>query len=100
MSALADKPKSRDHSDSLKQGRNVGRKRTRKPPKTLTPWERKVAAHLGELIGERAVDVAKAVGVSHDAVLKWCAGDSFPSLDKWPKIASALGLSDPRELLP
>jgi hypothetical protein len=91
--------RTKDHSGSLKQGR-MGRKRTRTPPKSLTPWERRVAAHLGKLIGDRSGDVADAVGVSHDAVLKWCAGESFPSLDKWPKIASALGLSDPRDLLP
>ena len=83
-----------------KKGRPVGRKRTRKPPKELSAVERAFANHLAKLVGDRSKDVAGAVGVSHDAVLKWCAGDSLPTLDRWPKIAKALGLRDYRELLP
>lgn len=77
----------------------VGRKRTTKPPKTLSPVERKFALRLSELIGDNAVSVAEKVGVSSDAVRKWCAGDTVPSLDRWPKIAAAVGLKHHRELL-
>lgn len=78
----------------------MGKKRTRKPSKDLSRAERAFANHLSKLVGDKSGEVAAAVGVSHDAVLKWCCGDSFPSLDKWPDIAKALGLSSWRELLP
>ena len=78
----------------------VGRKRTTKPPKTLSPIERKFALRLSELVGDNSVDVAERIGVSPDAVRKWCAGRSVPSLDLWPKLAAALKLSDWRDLLP
>lgn len=82
-----------------KQVPKVGRKRTTKPPKTLSAVERKFALRLSALIGDDAVEVAKKLGVSPDAVRKWCGGDTVPSLDKWPKIAAAVGLKHHRELL-
>lgn len=82
-----------------KQGHKVGRKRTAKPPKTLSAIERRFALRLSELVGDNAVDVAAKIGVSPDAVRKWCAGDTVPSLDKWPKIAAAVGLKQAAELL-
>lgn len=78
----------------------VGRKRTSKPPKSLSLPERKFALRLAELVGDRSGEVAEKVGVTHDAVLKWLAGRSVPSLDKWPKLAAAVGLKDYRDLLP
>lgn len=77
----------------------VGRKRTTKPPKSLSAVERKFALRLSALIGDNSVDVAAKVGVTPDSVRKWCAGRSVPSLDLWPKIAAAVGLSSCRELL-
>jgi len=88
------------HTGRLYKGRLVGRKRTRKPPKSLTPFERAWAEHLGDLIGGNSGQVAEALGVSHDAVLKWCAGDSFPSADRWPKLAAALNLRTVKGLFP
>lgn len=82
------------------EGRKVGRKRTRKPAKELSVIERKFATHLSGLVGDRSNDIAKAIGVSPDAVRKWCCGESVPSLDRWPALAKALGLKDLRELLP
>lgn len=77
----------------------VGRKRTARPPRDLSPIERRFALRLSELIGDNAVAVADKVGVSADAVRKWCAGETVPSLDKWPKIAAALDLKHCRDLL-
>lgn len=92
--------KERSKVGGSSKGLHVGRKRTAKPPKTLSNAERKFALRLSELIGDNAPAVAEKVGVSSDAVRKWCAGDSVPSLDKWPKIAAAVGLKDYRDLLP
>lgn len=75
-------------------------KRTSKPVDDLTPAERKFVLHLAALVGDRAGKVAEDVGVSHDAVLKWCRGSTLPKLQHWPKLAKALGLKDWRELLP
>lgn len=80
--------------------RKMPSKRTSKPSKSLTPNERKFVVHLAALIGDNAVKVANEVGVSHDAVLKWCRGDTLPKLDHWPKLAKAVGLKDWRDLLP
>jgi hypothetical protein len=88
------------HDRRLLKGRIVGRKRTRKPPKTLTAFERAWAEHLGRLIGNNAGRVADSLGVTPDAVLKWCAGESFPSADRWPKLAAALNLKTVKALLP
>lgn len=85
---------------SNKEGRKVGRKRTRKPSRELSLFERKFADRLSSLIGDRSNAVADAVKVSPDAVRKWCCGESFPSLDRWPALVKALGLKDERDLLP
>jgi DNA-binding transcriptional regulator YiaG len=82
-----------------KQVPKVGRKRTSKPPKSLSPVERKFALRLSELIGDNSVAVAERVGVSPDAVRKWCSGRNVPSLELWPKIAAAVGLKHHRDLL-
>lgn len=37
-------------------------------------------------------DLAKQLGVSSVAVVKWESGKSFPSADKLPALASALGV--------
>lgn len=97
IAALKRLPKRTTLVDS--QEPRVGRKRTAKPSKELSPVERKFALKLSALIGDDAVEVAKKIGVSPDAVRKWCAGDTVPSLDKWPKIAAAVGLKHHRELL-
>jgi hypothetical protein len=80
--------------------RSVGRKRTSTPSDDLPPTTRKFAEHLASLIGDDSIRVAKAVGVSADAVRKWCRGDSLPHLEHWPRLAKAVGLKDWRELLP
>ncbi len=83
------------------KGPSVGRRRTRKPPrKGLSEFERAWAEHLGGLIGDNAGSVAEALGVSHDAVLKWCAGDSFPSPNRYTKLAAALNLRTVKDLFP
>lgn len=92
-------PKAQRKLSGSEEPLKVGRKRTTKPPKTLSQVERRFALRLSELIGDDAVEVAKKIGVSSDAVRKWCAGDTVPSLDKWPKIAAAVGLKHHRELL-
>lgn len=79
--------------------KRMGKKRTPPTASPRTPSE-KFAANLSGLVGDNARQVAEAVGVSHDAVLKWCRGDSVPALDKWPALAEALKLKDWRKLLP
>lgn len=85
---------------ALTEGRGMGRKRTTKPPKNLALPLRRFAEHLSTLVGDSAPRVAEAVGVSSDSVRKWCRGDMVPNLEHWPKLATAVGLSDWRELLP
>ncbi len=85
---------------SLMKGRTVGRKRTTKPSKELPVALRRFAEHLSKLVGDDSPRVAAAVGVTPDSVRKWCAGHAVPSLEHWPRIAAAVGLSDWRELLP
>lgn len=85
---------------ALPKGRIVGRRRNSEPPADLAPHLRKFAAHLASLIGDDSVRVAESVGVSPDAVRKWCRGAMVPNLEHWPKLAAAVGLTDWRELLP
>jgi hypothetical protein len=82
------------------KGRTVGRRRTTKPSRDLPVAQRKFAEHLSKLVGDDSIRVAAAVGVTPDAVRKWCAGHAVPSLEYWPKLSAALGLADWRELLP
>ena len=79
--------------------KRVGRKRKPFTGKPKTPSD-KFAVRLGALVGDDAQRVASDVGVSYDAVLKWCRGDNIPDLDRWPALAKSLGLKDWRELLP
>lgn len=82
------------------ESRTVVRKRTSKPGRDLPLTLRKFAEHLSALVGDDAVKVARAVGVSPDSVRKWCRGDMVPHLDHWPRLAKAVGLKDWRNLLP
>jgi transcriptional regulator with XRE-family HTH domain len=85
--------------DSPKGG-IVGRKRTR-PTFKPTTLRRKFCLRLHDAaIGHTNAEIAKAVGVSTDAVSKWFQGENCPDYDVLPKLAALLGYSDYRELLP
>lgn len=47
-------------------------------------------ARINAALSQR--DLAKLLGVSSVAVFKWERGESFPSADKLPSLASALGV--------
>lgn len=47
-------------------------------------------ARINAALSQR--DLAKMLGVSSVAVLKWENGKSFPSADKLPALANALGV--------
>lgn len=85
---------------ALPKGRTVGRNRSLPKFKANTP-RRKFAHRLHQLAGKRTLaQIAEDVGVEAVTVSKWFSGDNLPDLDYWPKLATALGLSDWRDLLP
>jgi hypothetical protein len=82
------------------KGPKVGKTRHVPTGKPKTPRE-KFAARLRELAGSRpASEIATAMDLTPDTVLKWLRGDRTPDLDLWPDLAKVLGLKDPRDLLP
>ncbi|MBS0261507.1 MAG: helix-turn-helix transcriptional regulator [Planctomycetes bacterium] len=63
----------------------------------------KFGARLEQLMtasGMTTAEFAAKVGVTEDAVRKYFRGADVPRLDRWPRIAMALGLRSANELLP
>lgn len=90
----------RSKLDASNERPKVGKSRHVPTGKPKSPRE-KFAARLRELVGDKpASEIAKAMDLTPDTVLKWLRGDRTPDLDLWPDLAKVLGLKDPRDLLP
>jgi transcriptional regulator with XRE-family HTH domain len=66
-------------------------------------FEGKFAARLRHLMKRSDVDATKLAlecGVTRRAVDHWLAGRRYPTIDRLPVIAQALGVSSPRNLIP
>lgn len=80
----------------------MGRKRQPIPKALLKTPTGKFAVRLAALADRAGLDadaLAKKIGKSGDTVRLYFTARVVPHLDDWPKLASALGLSDYRELL-
>jgi len=90
----------KDNEGSIK-GRRVGKKRQAvKMPKKPTLRDL-FAQRLRKLAADRTTtELGKQLGVDADTVGKWLRAESLPDLDLWHKLATALGLTDYRDLLP
>ena len=50
--------------------------------------------------GLTAAEFAREAGVTEDAIRKYYRGTDTPRIDRWPRIARALGLKNAKDLLP
>ena len=68
----------------------------------IDPIRLAIADHLRALIHAAggASEVAAALGTSRQAVSAWGAGYRLPPPEQWPEIASALGVTDYRNIFP
>lgn len=80
----------------------MGRKRLG-PPVQLAPRARQFAIRLNDLMERAGVtpdDVAAKLGKSPAIVHHYLRGTNFPRLLELPELASALGLTSVKDLLP
>jgi DNA-binding XRE family transcriptional regulator len=80
--------------------RKLGRKRAEPDTKTYLG---RFAVRLDELMKRRKVSVkelADTLGVSETTIYDWLAARKEPNMDRYPALASALGLKKPGDVLP
>lgn len=81
----------------------MGRKRAGQPRGVRNSPAGKFGKHLEQLAiaaGLTTADLAKRAGVTEDAIRKYFRGVDVPRLDRWPRLARALGLKNAKDLLP
>lgn len=85
------------------KGRTVGRKRQPQTPEIRKSLAGKFGvrlAALAEAAGLDADSLGAKLGKSGDTVRLYFAGKTVPPLNDWPKLARAVGVDSPRDLLP
>jgi hypothetical protein len=83
--------------------RLMGRKRAGQPRSVRTTVAGKFGQRLEQLAaaaGLTTAEFSRKAGVTEDAINKYFRGTDVPRLDRWPRIARALGLKNAKDLLP
>jgi transcriptional regulator with XRE-family HTH domain len=81
----------------------MGRKRAGQPRAVRNTVAGRFGRRLEQLAtaaGLTTAEFARKAGVTEDAIRKYYRGTDTPRLDRWPRIARALGLKNARDLLP
>ncbi len=81
----------------------MGRKRSGQPRSVRKTVAGKFGQRLEQLAtaaGLTTAQFARKAGVTEDAIRKYFRGTDVPRLDRWPRIARALGLKNAKDLLP
>jgi transcriptional regulator with XRE-family HTH domain len=81
----------------------MGRKRSGQPRavrKTVAGRFGQRPEQLATAAGLTTAEFARKAGVTEDAINKYFRGTDVPRLDRWPRIARALGLKNAKDLLP